>query len=379
MSAGSTIKAAMAPSVQLKSSVKSASSTASPSRRRAGLNRRELADFTSQLAVMTKTGLDVASALQCLKRLSTSERSRVLLEDLVDQVMSGQTLSKALSRHEKTFGPTYIATLAAGESSGALPRVLNELSHMLRMDVQLRTKVRGMLAYPVLLTSVSSLVVAALVLFVLPQFARIFEQQGTQLPMLTRALLAFSNAFVSYIWLWLPALLAIGGGLFAYGMTERGRLVFDRAKLTLPLVRQFVQRAYVARFCRLMGIMTVSGVSMLESLSILRRSIPNRVYRELIADVEENVMNGGSFSEPLVDAKYFISSAAEMLGTAERTGTIGPVSLTLAEHFEEEAESRLKEMLTYLEPALTLGLGFIVSLVVLSVTLPMFDMATFAK
>ncbi|MEZ6109072.1 MAG: type II secretion system F family protein [Pirellulaceae bacterium] len=147
----------------------------------------------------------------------------------------------------------------------------------------------------------------------------------------------------------------------------------------MPLVRQFVQRAYVARFCRLMGIMTVSGVSMLESLSILRRSIPNRVYRELIADVEENVMNGGSFSEPLVDAKYFISSAAEMLGTAERTGTIGPVSLTLAEHFEEEAESRLKEMLTYLEPALTLGLGFIVSLVVLSVTLPMFDMATFAK
>lgn len=343
------------------------------------LSRRELADFTSQLAVMTRTGLDVASALQCLKRLASSERSRILFESLLDHVMAGQTLSRSLAVHEKTFGATYIATLAAGESSGALPRVLDELSQMLRADVQLRTKVRGMLAYPILLTGVSSLVVAGLILFVLPQFAKIFEQQGTQLPALTQGLLGLSNFIVNYIWLWLPSLLAVGGALFGYSMTEKGKQAFDKAKLSVPLIKQFVQRAYVARFCRLLGIMTTSGVSMLESLSILRRSIPNRLYRDLIQKVEENVVNGSSFSEALLDAPFFLPSAAEMLGTAERTGTIGPVAMTLAEHFDEEAETRLKEMLTYMEPALTLGLGFIVSLVVLSVTLPMFDMATFAK
>lgn len=352
---------------------------AAPKQRLGALNRRELADFTSQLAVMTRTGLDVASALQCLKRLASSDRSRLLFESLLDSVMAGQTLSRSLAAHEKTFGATYIATLSAGESSGALPRVLDELATMLRADVQLRSKVRGMLAYPVLLTSVSSMVVAGLLLFVLPQFAKIFEQQGTPLPALTRALLGISTATINYIWLWLPLLLLSIGGLVAYYWTEKGKRAFDKAKLTFPLISQFVQRAYVARFCRLLGIMTTSGVSMLESLTILRRSIPNRLYQELVQKVEDNVVNGSSFSEALLDAPFFLPSAAEMLGTAERTGTIGPVSMTLAEHFDEEAETRLKELLTYMEPVLTLGLGFIVSLVVLSVTLPMFDMATFAK
>jgi len=343
------------------------------------LSRSELADFTVQLAVMIRTGLDVATALTSLCRLAGSKRTRRLYERLADDVMAGLPLSKALAQHERIFGATYVATLSAGESSGALSKVLEQLADLLRAETNLQTKVRGMLAYPVLLTGVSSLVITGLVMFVLPQFARIFEQQGTPLPLLTRTLLAISSTCASTVWIWLPLLIAGVVGLFFWRGTDAGRSAIDRAKLDLPIIGGLLRRAYVARFCRLLGIMCQNGVPMLECLSILSRSIPNRLYVRMLGEVEDSVLNGGSVTEVLLGTRFIPGSAAEMLATGERTGTLGSVSMTLADHFDTEAESRLRETLTFVEPVLTLGLGFIVSLVVLSVTLPMFDMATFAK
>ena len=161
------------------------------------LTPAEVADFTTQLAVMTRTGLDIATALQCLCRLAATRRSRRLYERLMEDVNAGKSISEALSSHEKVFGPTYVATLAAGESSGSLPKVLDQLAGLLRNEVRLQTKIRSLLVYPLMLTGVSTLVVSGLMLLVLPQFAQIFEQQGTPLPMLTRSMLAVATSITN--------------------------------------------------------------------------------------------------------------------------------------------------------------------------------------
>lgn len=339
------------------------------------LSKAELAEFTTQLAVMTRTGLDVASALASQIRFSRSPNAAALFGQVHDDVLAGKPLSKALAKHERSFGASYVATLAAGESSGSLPQVLEQLSHLLQSELELRAKVRGMLAYPAILTSVSIMVVSGLVLFVLPQFATIFEQQGVALPVITQGLLAIADFLSGYLWIWVPSLVAILASIQIWRSSESGRTRLDAMYLQLPIIREFLRRLYVARFCRLLGMMTCNGVPILESLEILRRSLPNRVYQRLMTDIEESVVNGGSLTDPLVAASFVPAAAAEMLATGERTGALGNVALTLADHYDREAEARLKETITFVEPAVTLVLGVIVSLVVLAVALPMFDMA----
>jgi len=359
-------------------SVGSEAKESSP-RTRAKINKSELADLTAQLSIMTRSGVDVTTALKSLARQCRREALAEVINEVHDAVVGGATFSQALKQYESTLGATYVATVAAGEASGQMSHVLSQLANLQRSELRLSRTVRSLLAYPVLLASISSLVIMALVLFVLPQFADIFEQYDTPLPFLTKVLLGFAEELRTRWFLYIPlAVLTVGGGI-AFRLSSKGKWTFDWLVIHSWLIRDVSRTLLVGRACRLMGLMIESGVPLLESLRLARQAINNLLYRDLFDQLENEVVNGRGLAAALNETDIIPPSASEMISTAEQSGNLGEVTRLLGEHFEDEGEAKMRQIVAVLEPIITVGMGLIVAIVVLAVMLPMFDLATFSN
>lgn len=344
-----------------------------------GVRQQDVADITAQLAIMTRSGLDIASAVGSLARQCTRPALAEMLEQVRDDVLGGVSFSVALRRHPQAFDEAYVATVGAGEATGRMPEIFAQLAELKRSELKLSRTLRSLLIYPALLAGVSLVVIASLVLFVLPQFAGIFDQYDTPLPVLTQALLGVADELTVRWWLWLPIVGgAIGGGVFAR-FTESGRRFYDHLLMTGVGIGEVSQKISAGRMCRLLGLMIESGVPLLEALQLVGKSMKNLVYQDLLKQLVEEVTNGRGLATTLEESEVFPPSAAEMIGTAERTGKMGEVLRMVGSYFEEEGEASARTVVSALEPLITVGMGAIVAVVVLAVMLPVFDLATVAK
>jgi type II secretory pathway component PulF len=348
-----------------------------PRRRR--VSRKELMAFTSQLAIMTRAGIDVAGAIQSLARRCGNPALRAALDGVHENVMSGMAVSAALRNQGDVFGEAYVASIAAGEASGRLPEVLGRLAAMARAEVRLQSTRRALLAYPIVLVVVSVLVILGLMFFVLPEFANVFDQFGMPLPVITRILLGISFQLRWRWWLWAVVAAAAVLGFGVWRRSPAGRGFWDQMMLDAVLIRDVTRSVLTGRSFRLLGIMLESGVPLVEALRLTRSSIQNSRFRALFGRLEEEVLSGRPLAEALATAPFVPGGASEMIATAERTGTMAMVTQIVGEFYEEEGETRLRELATMIEPIIIVVMGIVVACVVLSVMLPMFDFASFAQ
>ncbi len=349
------------------------------SRERGALSKRDLLSVTTQLAIMTRSGVDLASAFNSLSQQCSNAALRNVLAQVHRDVTGGKSISDAMHAQASVFGAAYVASVAAGEAAGKLPEVLSRLAQFQRTEIRVRATVRTLLAYPVVLSVVSSLVVIGLVTFVLPKFVDIFSQFDVTLPAITRVVVATSDLLRKHVLIWLPILIAAFVGLLVSRNVDAGRKHWDAAMLNLPILRDITRAFYIGRTFRLLGLMIESGVPLLEGLKLTRNSIRNMLYRQLFDDLEESILNGRGLANSLITAGFVPAVAAEMVLTAERTGTLGMVTELMGEHYEEEGESKLRELATILEPLIIVAMGVVVATIVMAVMLPMFDIATMAK
>jgi type II secretory pathway component PulF len=350
-----------------------------PVRSGAKLPQSELADLTAQLAIMTKSGVDLATSLKTLERQCKRPAAAEVIGGIREAVVSGATFSQALRQYEHSLGPTYVATVAAAEASGQMASVLGQLAQLQRNELRLARTVKSLLAYPVLLASISSLVIAALVLFVLPQFASIFEQYETPLPTITQVLIFCATELRVRWWLYLPLAAGVTTAAVIFRCTARGRRGWDWLLIHGWLMKDVCRGLAVGRACRLLGLMIESGVPLLEGLGLTRQALTNVWFQDLFDHLEHEVISGNGLGAALADAEIVPPSAREMIATAERSGNLGEVTRLLGEHFEEEGEAKMRQVVAVMEPLITVGMGAVVALVVLAVMLPMFDLATFAQ
>ncbi len=348
-------------------------------RDRGALSKRDLLSVTTQLAIMARSGVDLASSFQSLSQQCSNPALRRILAQVHKDVTGGKSISDAMQAQTAVFGDAYVASVAAGEAAGKLPEILGRLAQFQRTEMRVRATVRALLAYPLLLTGVSSLVVIGLVTFVLPKFVDIFSQFDVSLPVITQVVVAISDTLRHYIIIWLPLLLATIVGLAVSRNVEAGRKKWDYAMLNTPILRDITRAFYIGRTFRLLGLMIESGVPLLEGLKLTRNSVRNILYRRLFDELEESILNGRGLAASLINAGFVPAVAAEMILTAERTGTLGMVTELMGEHYEEEGESKLRELATVLEPLIIVMMGVIVATIVMAVMLPMFDIATMAR
>ena len=355
------------------------STTARQWRVGSGVPAQELVNFTSQVAMMTGAGVSVSAALKSVLKQCERPALREPLEQIEKDVLGGSSLSAALKKHPKLFDATYVATVAAGEASGKMQEVLAQLAELQRAELKLKRTIRGMLIYPILLTLVSFSVIMTLVVFVLPRFASIFDQYDLALPMVTQLLMTVAEELRSHWWLWGPVAGAGVMGLVAARATTAGRQLVDRVMIRTPGLRKVTRTLIGARCCRLLGLLVASGVPLLDCLQLLRQAISNFLFQELTDRLEDAVTNGRSLSETLEGNEVLPPSASEMIATAEKTGRLGEVCTMMGHHYEEEGQALARQLVSVIEPLVTIVMGGVVATVVLAVMLPVFDIATLAQ
>lgn len=347
--------------------------------RRGSVRQQDIAEFTSQLAIMSRSGVDVATALGSLARQCQRPALAQVLHEVHESVLSGSTLSEALRQQTHVFDHSFIATVAAGEASGMMSDVLRQLAQMQQAEVRSRRAMKAMMTYPILLMTVSSSVIVALMLFVLPRFAEIFEQYELALPAMTQMLISIASEMRGRWWLWGPLVFSAVVGLWIWRKTNHGKTCLDTLWMHAPVIHRVTRSNAIARTCQLLGLMLESGVPLLDSLRLTRNAVGNALYKNLLTQSEEAVINGRSLASVWENIDVVPQSAREMMVTAEKTGNLGEVSRLLGEYYDEEAQARMRQLVGLLEPIITVGMGVIVACVVLAVMLPVFDLSTIAK
>jgi type II secretory pathway component PulF len=345
---------------------------------RRGVKRAELVTVMSQLTIMCQSGVDLAEAIGNLAEECRAGTLKEVLQKVHGSVSAGSSLSEALRAHPQVFDTAFVAGIAAGEQSGDIVRVLERLTQLLRNDMRLVNSLWSLLTYPMLLCGVTGVVLAAIVFFVLPQFAQVFASLNAPAPPLTRFLLALGDFARGHVLL-LGGAAAIAVATIAWlRTTAYARRLWDYGVLHIVIVRNAYRALVTGRIFRLLGTMLQSGVPLLDGVRLCQAAVANAAFRDLFQAVEQELLRGQGMSKPMQEARFLPSGAAQMIATAEKSGKLGQVLLSVGEYFEDEGENHLRDLIKVLEPAIIVALGGVVATVVMSVMLPLFDASTMA-
>jgi type II secretory pathway component PulF len=346
-----------------------------PSRR---VSRTELVTMMSQLTLMCQSGVDVAEALRNLSQQAKPGKLKDVLGRIYDDVSSGESLSQALTRHPDVFDSAFVAGIAAGERSGDMVQVLQRLTVLVRNEARLISSIWALLTYPVLLCLVMGVVLAAVVFYVLPQFGKVFQDLGHKPPPLTQFLLdvgAFARGH--YIALTIvAALFAVGLAIFR--RQPVAQRLWDYSILNVVVIRNATRALITGRLLRLLGTMLQSGVPLLDCIRLCRSASKSQLFHGLFNAVESDLLQGKTINKAFYAATFLPAGAAQMIATAEQNGKLGPVLQTMGEHYEEQGETRIRDLVKIMEPLMIVSLGVIVAGVVMAIMLPLFDASTMA-
>jgi type II secretory pathway component PulF len=344
-----------------------------------GVKGSDLIVSLSQLSIMCQSGDDLAEALKTVANQCQSPRLKQVLLDIYQDVSQGLKFSAAVERHPNVFNESLVAALAAGEQAGRIVEVLERTTRMMRKDQNLRSSVASMLMYPAVLCSITLLVICAMLFFVLPQFASIFRDMDRAVPPLTNLLLSFGSGLREN-WIIVASLFGASIGLgIALRKNPQIRNFLDHAILHFAVVKNSARALITGRVFRLLGTMLENGVPLLESVRLCRNATSNSLFQSMFDSVEQKILQGERMSETLVLATFLPPGAAHMISTGERTGQLPTVLQSVGEYFEDEGERKLRTLVKMLEPAIIVGLGGVVALVVMSIVLPLLDVTTASR
>jgi type IV pilus assembly protein PilC len=330
--------------------------------------------FTRQFATMINAGLPIVRALYVLSEQTESQKLREIIVSVRREVEAGSALSEALCRHPSVFDRLYVEMVRAGETGGILDEILLRVATQLEGDQELRRRVRSAMTYPTVVLVLAVLAASFMLIFIVPVFARMFEDLGGTLPLPTRVAMGLSDLLTSLYGVFLYA--AMGAGVFAFLRwkdTERGRKVWDRAVLQIPFkIGDIVRKVALARFARTLGTLSAAGVPILQAIEVTATSSCNRVIEEALLRSRDAVRAGSPIHAPLEDAPVFPPMVTRMIAVGEETGDIDGMLAKVAEFYESEVDASVKALTAIVEPLMIVVVGAIVGGIIIAMYLPMF-------
>ncbi|HAC62125.1 MAG TPA: pilus assembly protein PilC [Cyanothece sp. UBA12306] len=339
----------------------------------ANVKVKDKAVFSRQFSVMINAGVAIVRCLGVLSEQCGNPKLKKSLSDISTEVQQGVSLSEAMAKHPECFDDLYVSMIEAGETGGVLDEVLNRLSKLLEDMARLQNQIKSAMAYPVTVGILAVVVFFAMTIFLIPIFAKIFQDLGAELPALTQFMLNISAVIRSWKIL-IPIGICIGGsfGIRQYYKTPAGRLQIDALMLKLPLFGDLNEKSAVARFCRVFGTLTRSGVPILSSLEIVCNTVGNKVIANAIDGAKNEIQQGGMMSLALQRANVFPALAIQMISIGEETGELDAMMMKVADFYEDEVEQAVKALTSMLEPLMMVGIAGMVGVILLSMYLPMF-------
>jgi general secretion pathway protein F len=338
------------------------------------ISQPQLLQFTQELATLLAAGLPLDRSLSVLGNLVEGEEFTKVMRTLLEAVRAGKSLAAAMTEHPEVFPKIYVNMIRAGESGGILDAVLRYLTEYMERSLALREDVKSALIYPVILGGAAGLSLLVLFIYVIPRFALIFKDVGQALPWITRLVLDFSQALTQYGWILLLVLVgSVAAGWF-YLRTPEGKTEWDRLSLRIWLLGDLVRKFETARFARTLSALLRGGVPLLEALGTVQGVVGNRLLTRAIGQVQIRVREGKGMARPLGESGLFPPLALNMIAVGEETGKLEAMLNEVAEHYDQEVKRTTKRLTAILEPALILGMGLIIGVVVVSMLLAIFSM-----
>lgn len=340
------------------------------------MRSRDMLIFTTELSDLLVSGMTVGNALNCLANRKTGKAGDRIIAELRDDIIKGLSLSDALAKHPKTFSNLYVSMIRAGEASGSMHEILQRLvAHYERVQ-ETKEKVVMALVYPTIVLVMGIFTMIFAMVWVIPKFKTVFGQMQQALPLSTRILMGMSTWLARYGW--------IAGGTAVILMvlanravkTKRGQLWWHGVLLRLPLIRGVIASGIYANFARTLGSLLANGVPVLQSLSIVERTVGNAVIARELSNARARVTDGTTISRPLAAGRILPQMMTDMLAVGEQTGDVPGALSHIARRYESELERNLKIFTTALEPILIILVAVMVGFVAISILMAVFNLTS---
>lgn len=333
---------------------------------------RDLSDFSRQIGTMMGSGVSLIRAMSILVQREEKDKLKKIYTELYRNLQQGQTLSMAMENQGVAFPELMINMYRTGETSGQLEKVAMTMAQQYEKDARIQAKVKNAMIYPMILICLTLVVIVVMFTWIVPSFSEVFA--GMELPLITKMVNGLSEAMIEYWYLFLIVILSIIATISAMLRNPKIRYRYDRMKLKIPKVGKLLRIIYTARFARTLCSLYTSGVSIINSLNIIRNTIGNKYIEDQFDEVLLMVRNGSALSQSIQKIDGFDVKLASSIFIGEESGKLETMLTSLADDFDYDAEAATQRMVTLLEPVMIVVLAIIVCFVMLSVLLPIFMM-----
>lgn len=335
--------------------------------------------FTRQFATLFASGVPVVQAFDALIGQIKNKNFKKILIQMRNDIEKGSSLADSMRRHPRVFSSLFVNMVRAGEEGGMLDKVLQRMADYFEKMIKLKRKIIGAMIYPSLVIAVAILVVAIIMIFVIPTFAKLFAEMGLDLPLPTRITIAMSNFMAkSGIFIFLGIIIFFVFVKF-FRRSENGRKITDSIFLRIPVLGTILLKASLSRFSRTLGTLLGSGVPILNSMEISARASGNKVIEDVVIDMKEDITAGKSLTEVLKSKpEIFPPIFVQMVNVGESTGATDEMLNKVADFYDEEVDNAVANLMSMLEPALIVFLGVTIGFIVVSLYLPIFKLGEIA-
>lgn len=336
---------------------------------------KDIVIFTRQFSTMIDAGLPLVQGLTILAEQSENPAMKKILKEIKKDVEGGATLADAMRKHPKVFDELFVNLVAAGEVGGILDTILRRLASYIEKAQKLKGKIKGAMTYPIVVVGIAILVIAVILIFVIPVFQEMFASFGKALPAPTQFVVNLSYFVKSNIHWCIIALIVLVSAFRYFRKTAFGRRATDNLFLKLPIFGELLKKVAVARFSRTLGTMIQSGVPIMDALEIVAKTAGNVIIEEIIYEVRAAIAEGQNIADPLSENDIFPGMVVQMIAVGEATGALDSMLEKIADFYDEEVDAAVEAMTSMLEPLLLLFLGGSIGGLVISMYLPIFQMA----
>jgi MSHA biogenesis protein MshG len=343
------------------------------------VSKKDIIIFSRQLATLYQSGVPISKSLTSLIEFTRNKKLKIILQEVKDDIESGQTLAKSLGNHPKIFSEIYVNMVEVGESTGLLYDVLVRIALLMEKEMTIKSKVKSATFYPKLVISAIIIATAILIGFVIPKFAMLYSSFNVPLPLETRILVAISNFFVNYWYIVLAIFAALIISVKLYLNSVKGRLWWDEYKLKIPIFGSIFYKSMMGQFTRIFGLLFQSGIPVNRAFELIRNAVENKYFTKKIDELQEKIAKGNSITQSFIDSKIFSPIIIQMISVGEETGHIDEMLNKVADYFDEDLDHQLSILQASIEPILLTIIFGMVLFLALAIYLPIIDVINFVK
>jgi len=336
---------------------------------------KDIVIMSRQMSTLFESQVSALKAFNLLSENTPNKDLAKILQEVSEDIKGGIYISVALSKRPEAFSEFYVNMVKAGEESGKLTQVFSYLADYLDRQYQLSSKTKNALIYPSFVIGVFIIVLVAMFVFIVPKLADIIKEAGTDIPTSTKIVMGISDIFVNYWMFMIIILLAIVVYLIHFSRTTKGKLYFDKLKITMPVFKNIYSKLYLSRIADNLDTMLSSGIPIVHSIDLTSAVVGNRIYQHILNDISNSVKSGSSLSEAFSKYKEVPSIMSGMIKVGEETGSLGNILKTLGSFYSREVNEAVDTMINLIEPIMIVFLGVGVGILLSSILMPIYNIA----